>query len=711
MGKSSKPIIGYWYSLGVHMGLCLGPIDALRRITAGGKVAWTGNLTASGDFDIRKPELFGGEKKEGGIDGTATMMMGDASQTVNPYLEAQIGSPMTAFRGLCMVLFRGRISAINPYLKAWSFQVSKWTAGWRTPVWESALCKIGEGMNGAHIIYRAVTDPVTGLGRDSSALDLVRHKAAAQTLYDEGLGFCFKWARSDVMSNFVQIVCSHAGGDFVDDPTTGLQYLKLFRGDYDIDTLDELNMHNIIELSEWDIGALAGSVNQITVSYHDCNTNKDANVVVQNLANIQAQGRVINQTNSYPGIWSGDLATLIAARDLHAVSSLPSRGKIKVQGTVDVRKGDVTAFTWSRGRLNISRMPVRILEIDRGDNVDSAITLTVAQDVYAMPSTSYVVAPPSSWTAPNLTPAPIPHQQLVEATWRDLSANMRSADLALVASTSCYMGALGDRPPCVAYNYELTTRIGSSGAFADVAAGPFTPTAILQAAMAAEPGPTAIVLTGGSDLAAVTLPCEVLIGNEVMRCDALDPVTGAATLARGCVDAVPVAHAAGARVWFTDGWTSADPTEYVTGETIQAKLLTRTGEGTLDPSLATTASITLAGRQYLPYPPARVRINGTDNPASVTAPVTVSWSRRNRLTQADQLIDQTAGDITPEDGQTTTVQCFSGTTKVHEETGLTGTSATAWTPATAGVYTVKVFSVRDGHNSLQTQQWSGTITI
>ena len=89
----------------------------------------------------------------------------------------------------------------------------------------------------------------------------------------------------------------------------------------------------------------------------------------------------------------------------------------------------------------------------------------------------------------------------------------------------------------------------------------------------------------------------------------------------------------------------------------------------------------------------------------------MSWSRRNRLTQADQLIDQTAGDITPEDGQTTTVQCFSGTTKVHEETGLTGTSATAWTPATAGVYTVKVFSVRDGHNSLQTQQWSGTITI
>jgi len=708
MGKSSKPIIGYWYSLGLHMGLSAG-IEALRQIVAGGKQAWSGNQTTSGDININKPELFGGEKKEGGIDGVATVMMGDADQAVNAYLTEQLGSPMTAFRGLCTILFRGRISAMNPYLKAWSFQVSKWTARWRTPVWQPDLCKIGEGMNGAHIIYRAITDPVTGLGRDPSTLDLDRMLEAAQTLYDEGLGFCFKWSRSDVLGNFVALVCNHAGGDFVDDPTTGLEYLRLYRGDYDPDTLDVLDEHNISDLIEWDVGALAGSINQITVSYHDCNTNKDANVVVQNLANIQAQGRVVNQTNSYPGIWSADLAARIAMRDLRAVSSLPARGKIKVLGTVDVRKGDVKAFSWAR--LNLVRLPIRVLEIDRGDAVNSAPTLTVAQDVYAMPSGSYVVAPPTSWTAPNLTPVPVPHQQLLEATWRDLAANLRAADLAQVAATSCYVGALGDRPPCVAYNYELTTRIGGSGDFADVAAGPFAPSAVLQGAMAAEPGPTAVVLTGGSDLASVTLPCEVVIDNERMRCDTLDPVTGDATLARGCIDTVPAGHAAGARVWFTDGWTAADPTEYIIGETIQAKLLTRTGDGTLDPALATTASITLTGRQDLPYPPARLKVNGVDNPASVTAPVTVSFARRNRLTQADQLIDQSSGDVTPEVGQTVTVQFYSGASKVHEETGIAGTASTPWSPATPGTYTIKAFSVRDSDASLQTAQWSGTITI
>ena len=65
MGKGSKPVIGYWYRMGLHFGVCVGPVDELLEIDAGGKVAWTGNQTASGDFVIDKLELFGGEKKEG----------------------------------------------------------------------------------------------------------------------------------------------------------------------------------------------------------------------------------------------------------------------------------------------------------------------------------------------------------------------------------------------------------------------------------------------------------------------------------------------------------------------------------------------------------------------------------------------------------------------------------------------------------------------
>lgn len=708
MGKHSNPLIGYQYGLGVHMGLCVGPIDQLTQIVAGGKVAWTGSVTASGPITLNKPDLFGGQHKEGGLVGTATVMMGEPTQAANAYLQAQLGTPMPAFRGLLTILYRGLVSAMSPYLKAWSFQVSKWVVGWRTPVWQPSLARVNEGMNPAHIIYRAITDPVTGLGRDPATLDLGRMLTAAQTLATEGFGLNFKWSRSDVLANFVQMVCSHVGGDFVDDPTTGLQYLKLYRADYDINTVTLIDESNIIDLQSYEVPALAGSVNEVTVTYHDYTTNKDAAVTVQNLANVQAQGTVVNQSNQYPGIGVAALATRVAMRDLRAQSALPVRIKAKVQGTVTVRKGDVLAFSWAR--LNVSRMAVRVLEIDRGDAINSAMTLTLAQDVYDVPSNAYVIVQPPRWTPPNTVPAPVPAQVLAESTYRDLAASMGAGDLAQLAATAGYVGTLGALPPCVATNYKLETSVDAGTTWKIVASAPFAPSAVLQADLAQEAGPSTATLVSGSGLDQVKVPCEVLIDNEIMRCDAINSTTGLVTLARGCVDTVPAAHTAGARVWFTDGFTASSTTEYVTGETVQAKLLTQTGSGTLDPSLATTASVTLNSRQIRPYAPA-ITLNSAAYPASVTAPVMVGLARRDRLTQADQLVDATQADITPEVNQTTTVQFYSGATKLAEQAALTGNAATPWSPAKSGTYTIKAFATRDGYTSWQTAQWTGTIMV
>lgn len=709
MGKGSNPVIGYWYGLGIHMGLCVGPVDQLNQIVTGGKVAWSGTQTTSGQITINKLNLFGGEHKEGGIQGNATIMMGEPTQMPNAYLQSQLGTPMPAFRGLFTIVFRGLVTAMSPYLKAWSFQVSKWTKGWRTPVWQPTLAKINEGMNPAHIIYRAVTDPVTGLGRDPATLDDAKMLAAAQTLYNEGFGLNFKWSRSDVMANFVAMVCDHVGGGFVDDPTTGLEYLKLYRADYDINACTVVDESNIIDLAEYDVPALAGSVNQVTAQGHDQTTNKDFSVTVQNLAAVQAQGVVVAQTNAYPGIHSKDLLTRVAMRDLKALSGLPARGKIKLMGTVAVKKGDVLAFSWAR--LRIDKLPIRVLEIDRGDGVNNAFTVTFAQDMYDVPTNAYVVVQPPQWTPPNTNPAPVPDQVLVEASYRDLSANFRPADLALIAPTTAYVGALGDLPPCVATGYKLQTSVNGGSSWNTVGSGPFAPSAVLQASMVQEAGPTQATLTNGVNLALVKVPCEVLIDNELMRCDAVNSTTGVVTLARGCVDTVPTAHVAGARVWFTDGWTAADPTEYITGETVQAKLLTQTGSGILDPSLAPVASVTLNSRQIRPYAPA-MALNGARYPASVTAPVTVGLARRNRLTQADQLIDATASDITPEANQTTTVTFkTSGGTTLSQQTGIVGNAATPWSPANTGTYTITAQAVRDSFNSWQVAQWTGTVVV
>lgn len=701
MGKGSKPVIGYRYILGLHMGLCVGPIDALRQIVAGGKAAWSGTQAASGAITIHKPELFGGDKKEGGIDGVASVLMGEQTQTPNAYLVAQLGTPMPAFRGLCCVLFHGVVGAMNPYIKAWSFQVSKWIVGWRTDVWQPDLCQIDDGANAAHILYRAVTDPVTGLGRDPSALDLDRMLVAAQTLAGEGLGLCIKWSRSDVMGNFVAMICDHVAGIWADDPTTGLEYLRLFRADYDIDHVAGLDETNIIDLVSFEQASLAGSVNEVTVTYHDSTTNKDANVTVQNLANVQAQGRVINQSTSYPGIWNGDLATRIALRDLQAVSSLPARGKAKIKSSVTVRKGDVLTLSWAR--LKIAALPIRVLEIDRGTVTDGAVTITFAQDVYDVPSDTYVVVQPGLWTPPPTTPVPITDEMLVEATYRDAAARLPTAELAALGDTSGFVAAVAAAPPCVTYSYTMETRVGSSGDYIEVGSGQFAPNAALAAAMPVEIGPTDITLSDGYDLASAYVGSEVMIDDELLRVDAIDATTNTATLARGCVDTLPQMHALGARVWFVDNFTAVDPTEYLSGEDIEAKLLTRTPDGTLDDSLAAALSVTLDQRLTRPYPPAALTCNGTQWGAvsSISGTLTLAWVHRDRIIQADTLVDAAQSGIGPETGVAYKLICYDASdTVLVEKDDIAGNTADVVLNYTGAARCV-LAAIRDGVQSLQ----------
>ena len=75
MGSSKKVTIGYRYYLGIHMGLGRGPVNELVEIEVGGKKAWQGSVTGNTSVNIDKPNLFGGDKKEGGIRGTLQVLM------------------------------------------------------------------------------------------------------------------------------------------------------------------------------------------------------------------------------------------------------------------------------------------------------------------------------------------------------------------------------------------------------------------------------------------------------------------------------------------------------------------------------------------------------------------------------------------------------------------------------------------------------------
>lgn len=125
MGGSSKKVtVGYKYYLGMHMILCHGPIDAVRRILVDKRTAWQGS-SSGGSLSIQADGLFGGEEREGGVSGTIDIEMGRGTQTRNSYLQARLGTDIPAFRGVVGVVLRQCYLGMNPYLKAWSFRAQR----------------------------------------------------------------------------------------------------------------------------------------------------------------------------------------------------------------------------------------------------------------------------------------------------------------------------------------------------------------------------------------------------------------------------------------------------------------------------------------------------------------------------------------------------------------------------------------------------------
>lgn len=131
MGSSKKVTVGYKYYLGLHFGLCHGPVDAVQRILIGEREAWRGAQTSTGTIAINAPNLFGGDKREGGIVGDLSILMGTSGQSVNSYLQAKIGGTIPAFRGILSAVWNGgHVTSNNPYLKPWAFTVQRILQGW-----------------------------------------------------------------------------------------------------------------------------------------------------------------------------------------------------------------------------------------------------------------------------------------------------------------------------------------------------------------------------------------------------------------------------------------------------------------------------------------------------------------------------------------------------------------------------------------------------
>lgn len=626
----------------------------------------------SGRISVNRPDLFGGESREGGISGTLDFMTGHGSQLPNDYLVSKLGSLVPAFRGVVSVVLRQMYLSMNPYLKTWGFTVQRIHVQQDgSPQWQDAYAQIdvtvydAEGepvslaaMNPAHIIRECLTNKLWGMGYNDADINDTTFLSAAITLFNEKMGMSLLWDTQTSIEEFVKIVLQHIDASLYVDRKTGQFVLKLIRGGYDKEDLIVLDPSNIDKIEDFKRPAFGELANSITVNYWDGSKDQTGSVTVQDIALAQEQGGENNTTVTYEGFIDPATASRAAQRDLKSLSTPLITCTIyttKVARNLNI--GDVFILSWPD--YQIESVVMRVTGIAFGDGKTRRVRIQCAQDVFSYPEDAFVTKPPSGWVDPIGPPGPVILQKAFELPYFELVRdNGQSVVDSSLASNPYvgYVGAACSAPATAALNANMHTDDGSG--YEEVSQTDFCAGAYLSDDL--DYTTTEFDLLSASSLSLVSAGEWLQIGSELMAVVSL--VGNTLTVKRGVLDTVPALHTAGAEILFWDGLNATDPTEYVASDSVEVKLIAANGSGVFPLASAAPMTVELVGRAARPFPPANVMFNGVYRPSEISGVVTISWNERNRVTQTGgTLIGYFDGTVTPEVGTTYSVELLTST--------------------------------------------------
>ncbi len=740
-GKDKCVTIGYSYYMGLHIGVCRGPVDELVAIEAGGKVAWTGSIKDNASTYIDAPNLFGGRKKEGGLRGPLTILMGGGVQDIPPGLHHLYnpthGTKGVLFKGAFTMYYHGLVSSMSPYIKPWKIRVRRTRAGWVNRPVElgdpEIFLKTPEGsqiqaMNPAHIIWEAMTNPQWGGGFPPHRLHIPSFAAAAETLRKEKFGLCLYWSRKTSVFEFVSSVQKYIEATLYVDRTDGKFHLDLLRECKDPDTLPLFTEKDgLLAVEEIGLPMEFGAVNEVTVKWHDPITDNDRVWREQNLAGFISSGQISSVSLSYPGLSTADLAARVAMRELRKRARSPRSFKLKLNRRAwNLQIGSLIRITTPL--LELPSVPLRISRIEDGTLENSAMSVVATEDVYSATAAKMSSEQAQEFIQPDFTPKPPKQYCMLEVSYRDLVLVLDRANLQLVEPTEAWLQAAMTRPtaltlvsrfqhkpagaesfpPCVQGGFstwgKLLTTKPITGMTTEFELGEYNIGGEIKV------GQVAIIMSESSHGKEV---CEVV---EVMD---WTPEQRKLTVKRGLIDTIPQNWSKLSdkiEIWLLEKTLKAVQA-YTVGTNLDTRFLTFTNQGESEPIDDT---FRLIGRQGRPYPPANVKICDdywTKTVDGTNENCVISWVHRDRKAQMDKLVDWFAGSIGPEDGTTYTLFIDDSVKgRIISETGLTEPNFTPdlsvliaprpqWNepvpPPSNHELTLTLFSVRDGIESWQ----------
>lgn len=714
--SSKRVTVGYKYYIGLALGLCLGPAVQLKRIWMEKEEIWSGTAgAAETSISINLPSLWGGEEKGGGFVGTLRFHGGSYSQTRNAYLVAKIAPEETpAYVGQSYLVLEHCYIGTQAQLRQMSFEACRYTNGLSLP---GGTEIIGSDMNPAELLFQLLTLDWGGLDVDVGELEISSFLAAGETLYNEGNGMSLLITSANSGKEAIEEVLRQIDGVMYQDPTTGKIVLELVRQDYNVLDLTVLDETNVVAVRNFSRTSWEDTINQVRVTYTNrANKFEKGSAIVQDLANINSQGRLRSTNMSFPGVTEGDLAVAIATREMTQLSVPLFKATLEVnRKAATMRPGEPFIFSWPE--YGIEQVIMRVQRFNLGELVDGRIVIDCVQDEFAVNQTIFAA------------PEDTLHQPIDRSALSITSARvfevpywiMQQQDFAVIppsTSNRTFIGVVARSPGTYQQGFTATLEQGSASAVA-VDHDLYTDTAIVNTAFTRLDGfatgvMTSLVINAPSNSGAWLLAASTaetksgvnlfLLNGELMSFETVTPGSGIWTLGnvrRGLLDTRAIDHSVGEVLYMLSANAISD-SEWLGTTALTAKLQSFTDRDETPYSSADSFPLTPDRRYERPLPPDYVTVGSSRTPSTITTvgPHTIDWRPRSRLTSTIQTENDAAD--TEEGGVTYTLRVYlNGTLQGSKtQTGLASpTASSTLTSGWSGTVRFEVSSVRSGLES------------
>jgi hypothetical protein len=641
-----KQTLGYRYHVGFALAFCFGVVDKVYRIKFAEKTAWANEAgqTPTGALTVSKLDMYGGDEQSsgarGGVFSTVDFYPGDHAQTANAYLRS-LDSLHSAYRGIFYMVWRGASDPTTVLSGNGSGKVLSGYIG-NNPSLDSVTVeaercpkalsganpwyRIGNGdANPVECLYELLTNTEWGLGRNHGYGS--SWAAAAQTVYNEGLGFSIVWDSAKSVKAMAQEILDHIGGIIITDNATGNWEIKLARADYNPATIPVLEAvapgetatgyDCIIDVQDYACGAYDETTGGVKVTFEERLTDNNyqtGQAFVYDRANVDIQGQPITITLNYPGTTDYNVALKQGWRELIGRSVPLKKCKIITDTNgARLRPGDVFKLKWADYRVD--SVIFRVLKVGKSTLAKGDVEIDVIQDIFSLGATVFTAPPLGSWNDPVGLPANVATAKLLEAPRHSSGDSRQVWAAALKPSGNTNYDLYGSEDNGTTYGLQnggadftpvgtlvnaITRGANTVDTTNQIVLNAVSGLGALEAASSSE-------VAGGANIALIEGTTDELIAFEGFTIDGSGHIV-LNKVYRGILDTVPNAHSSGVRVWFLFYGAGSTPQSVNLANAFdyKTKMVTRSPKGELAQLSATVRSITLASRYLKPYPPGNI---------------------------------------------------------------------------------------------------------